>query len=82
MARLGGTGPGTVGALPTPLLRLTTTFAAVIPVKLMSERLGHATAAFTQDVYMHVTPAHEKAAAAQIADLVFGVEESRKPRPS
>ncbi len=56
--------------------------AAGIPVKLMSERLGHATAAFTQDVYMHVTPAHEEAAAAQIADLVFGVEESRKPRPS
>ena len=46
--------------------------AAGIPVKLMSERLGHSTAAFTQDVYMHAIPALEEAAAGQIADLVFG----------
>ncbi len=50
--------------------------AAGIPVKLMSERLGHATAAFTQDVYMHAIPALEEAAAKQIADLVFGDEEA------
>ncbi|MDP8954159.1 MAG: site-specific integrase, partial [Actinomycetota bacterium] len=46
--------------------------AAGVPVKLMSERLGHATAAFTQDVYMHAIPALEEAAANQIAELVFG----------
>ena len=53
--------------------------AAGVPVKLMSERLGHATAAFTQDVYMHAIPALEEAAANQIAELVFGTEQPRPP---
>lgn len=38
----------------------------------MSDRLGHATSAFTQDIYMHAIPAKEEAAADRIADLVFG----------
>jgi hypothetical protein len=40
----------------------------------MSDRLGHATVAFTQDVYMHAIPRMEEAAAQQIADLVHGAE--------
>lgn len=46
--------------------------AAGVPVKVISERLGHATSAFTQDVYMHVIPDLEHDAADQIAGLVFG----------
>ena len=46
--------------------------AAGVDAKTMSDRLGHATSAFTQDIYMHAIPAKEEAAADQIADLVFG----------
>jgi integrase len=49
--------------------------AAGIPVKVISRRLGHATAAFTQDVYMRVIPELEYDAADQIADLVFGTNQ-------
>jgi integrase len=45
--------------------------AAGVPPKVMSERLGHATVAFTQDVYMHTIPQLEYEAADQIADLIF-----------
>lgn len=50
--------------------------AAGIPAKVMSDRLGHATVAFTQDVYMHAIPHMEEAAAQQIADLVLGADEA------
>jgi integrase len=46
--------------------------AAGVPVKIMSERLGHATSSFTADTYQHVTPALEEQAAATVARLVFG----------
>jgi integrase len=46
--------------------------AAGIPAKVMSDRLGHATVAFTQDVYMHAIPRMEEEAAQQIANLVLG----------
>lgn len=70
----------TVKRLKLPRIRLhdlrhthaTLGLAAGIPVKLMSERLGHATSAFTQDVYMHAIPELEEAAADQIGMLVFG----------
>lgn len=45
--------------------------AAGVPPKIMSDRLGHATVAFTQDVYMHAIPQMESDAADQIADLIF-----------
>ena len=45
--------------------------AAGIAPKVMSDRLGHATVAFTQDVYMHAIPQLESDAADQIADLIF-----------
>jgi len=49
--------------------------ASGVPVKVMSTRLGHATTAFTQDVYMHVVPSLEDRAAEQIADLIFDDED-------
>jgi integrase len=46
--------------------------AAGIPVKVMSERLGHTSSSFTADQYVHVTPQLEEQAAATVARLVFG----------
>jgi integrase len=46
--------------------------AAGVPVKVMSERLGHTSSSFTADAYQHVTPALEEQAAATVARLVFG----------
>jgi len=71
----------TVARLGLPRIRLhdlrhthaTLGLAAGVPVKVMSSRLGHATSAFTQDVYMHAIPELEEAAAEQIAGLVFGL---------
>lgn len=37
----------------------------------MSERLGHATVAFTMQVYAHVIPGMQADAAAAFSDLVF-----------
>lgn len=45
---------------------------AGVPIKVMSDRLGHATTSFTMDIYMHAIPAIEDDAADQIADLMFG----------
>lgn len=46
---------------------------AGVPVKVMSERLGHSTAAFTLQQYAHVIPGMQAEAAEAIADLVAGV---------
>jgi integrase len=46
--------------------------AAGVPIKVMSERLGHSTSSFTADAYQHATPALEEQAAATVARLVFG----------
>lgn len=43
-----------------------------VPVKVISERLGHETPAFTLKQYAHVIPGMQAEAAAQIASLVFG----------
>jgi hypothetical protein len=45
--------------------------AAGVHVKVISDRLGHATTSFTQDIYMHAIPALEEDAADQIAYVVF-----------
>jgi integrase len=45
--------------------------AAGVPIKVMSERLGHSSSNFTADAYQHVTPALEEQAAATVARLVF-----------
>ncbi len=70
----------TVARLPITRIRLhdlrhthaTLGLAAGIPPKVMSDRLGHATVAFTQDVYMHAIPQLERDAADQMANLIFG----------
>jgi integrase len=45
-----------------------------VPVKVVSERLGHATPAFTMTVYQHVLPGMQAEAASTFANLVFGPE--------
>jgi integrase len=44
--------------------------AAGTNVKIVSERLGHATVGFTLDVYGHVMPGQQADAAAAVAALV------------
>ena len=69
-----------VARLALPRIRLhdlrhshaTLGLAAGVQPKVMSDRLGHSTVAFTQDVYMHVIPKMEEEAAAKVADLIFG----------
>ena len=43
---------------------------AGVPVKVMSERLGHSTPAFTLQQYAHVIPGMQAEAAGAIADLI------------
>jgi integrase len=45
-----------------------------VPVKVVSERLGHATPAFTMTVYQHVLPGMQAEAATTFAELLFGPE--------
>ena len=50
----------------------TLALAAGIHLKVVSERLGHSTVAFTTDVYTHAIPSMEAEAAETIANLVRG----------
>jgi integrase len=69
----------TVKRLGLPRIRLhdlrhtyaTLGLAAGVPTKVISDRLGHATTSFTEDIYMHAIPAMEQRAAADVADLIF-----------
>jgi len=45
---------------------------AGVPTKVVSERLGHAPAAFTLQVYSHVIPGMDQTAATTVADLIIG----------
>lgn len=45
---------------------------AEIAPKVISDRLGHATVAFTMDRYAHAIPAMQAEAAGRVADLVWG----------
>jgi hypothetical protein len=56
--------------------------AAGVPPKVMSERLGHATVAFTLDTYTSALPAMDKSAADVVAELILGTEEVGGSRPS
>jgi integrase len=47
--------------------------AAGVNVRIVSERLGHASVAFTLDVYGHVLPGQQASAAAAVAGLVDGL---------
>jgi integrase len=46
--------------------------AAGVNVKMVSERLGHASVAFTLDTYAHLMPGQQAEAAAAVAALVDG----------
>ncbi len=54
---------------------------AGVPVKVISERLGHESPAFTLKQYAHVVPGMQAEAAAEIARLVSSGAESRPTRP-
>lgn len=45
---------------------------AGVPIKVVSERLGHASVAFTMQVYQHVLPGMQADAAATFSETVFG----------
>ena len=44
---------------------------AGIPVKVISQRLGHKSTRITEDIYQHVLREQREDAAAQIADLIL-----------
>ncbi len=52
---------------------------AGVPVKVISERLGHETPAFTLKQYAHVIPGMQAEAASMIADLVGGLRRTAPP---
>ena len=54
---------------------------AGVPVKVVSERLGHANPAFTMTVYQHVIPGMQEEAASLFSDLIFGRESALAPAP-
>jgi integrase len=54
--------------------------SAGVPVKVVSERLGHATIALTLDIYAHVLPAMDGEAAERFAALVHGAAASAQAR--
>jgi integrase len=43
-----------------------------VPLKVVQERLGHASVNITGDIYAHVLPGMQKDAARQYARLIFG----------
>jgi hypothetical protein len=47
---------------------------AGVPVKVVSERLGHSSVSFTQDTYMHVIPGMDAHGAALAATAILGVQ--------
>jgi integrase len=52
----------------------TVSLQAGVPAKVVSDRLGHATVAFTLDVYSHAVPGLQEEAADKVAALIFGSE--------
>lgn len=80
----------TVERLDVPRIRLhdlrhthaTLGLAAGVQPKVMSQRLGHATVAFTQDVYVHAIPEREEEAASTIADLIFDHAQTDQADPT
>lgn len=54
---------------------------AAVPVKVVSERLGHANVAFTMNVYQHVLPGMQAAAAETFSDLLRTERNKARPDP-
>jgi len=50
---------------------------AGVPVKVVSERLGHKTTAITENLYLHVIPQMAEEAATTVANLILGNVGSR-----
>jgi integrase len=65
---------------PVPVIRLhdlrhshaSLLLSVNVPIKVVSERLGHTTIAMTMDVYGHVLPAMDTDAATRLDDLLHG----------
>lgn len=51
----------------------TAALAAGVPVKVLSQRLGHADIGVTLRIYAHVMPGDDEAAAALAANAIFGI---------
>ena len=49
--------------------------------KVVSERLGHSSVAFTLDTYAHIMPGMQPEAAEQFMDLLYGPEELPGDQP-
>jgi hypothetical protein len=81
-ARSGRGRPSVERAANLPAIRLhdmrhsyaTAGLAAGVPPKVMSERLVHATVAFTLDTHTSARPAMDKSAADVVAELILGTE--------
>jgi hypothetical protein len=58
-------------AFDTVEIWVSTSFQAGVDVTIVSERLGHASATITWDIYQHVTPAMQSDAAERVASLIF-----------
>lgn len=64
-----------------PIIRLhdvrhsyaTAALAAGVPVKVLSQRLGHADIGVTLRIYAHVMPGDDEPAAALAANAIFGI---------
>ena len=69
-----------------PMIRLydlrhtgaTLALAAGVPPKVVSEQLGHASAAFTLDIYSHVLPHMQEEAAVKVEALLTGRSITRR----
>jgi len=51
-----------------------------VPIKVVSEMLGHTSAAFTMDVYCHVLPHMQEDAADKVERLLMGEEPEKDPQ--
>jgi len=58
----------------------TLALAAGVPPKVASEQLGHASAAFTLDIYSHVLPHMQEEAAAKVEAVLMGPPLTRRVR--
>jgi hypothetical protein len=58
----------------------TLALAAGVSPKIISEQLGHASVAFTLDVYSHVLPHMQDAAAEKVETLLVRSKTDAKPR--
>ena len=58
-------------------ISVSTSFEAGIPVKVVSERLGHSTTSITADIYQHVAPHMQEAAANKLGAMLLGDPEPK-----